>query len=246
CPTVTGPLSRKGPVHAVEARIARAHTQRKLKFTLPGPMTLVDTIADAHYRDRAALAMAFAAALNEEASELDAAGVDLIQFDEPAFNVYLDAVGDWGIAALHRAIEGVRCKTAVHICYGYGIEPNIAWKSTLGAEWRQYEKTFPALAKSRIDQVCLECVNSRVPIELLGLLGDKRVELGAIDVATDRIETPDEVAATIRRAFAQVAPERILPSTNCGLAPLDREVARKKLAALAAGAALVRREIGVK
>ncbi len=246
CPTVTGPLRRKGPIHAFEARIARAHTAHKLKFTLPGPMTIVDTIADEHYGDRVKLAMAFAELLNEEARELAAIGVDLIQFDEPAFNVYLDAVGEWGVPALHRAIEGLSCRTAVHICYGYGIKPKIEWKATLGREWRQYEVIFPALAASRIDQVSLECANSRVPIELLRLLGDKTVELGAIDVATDRVETPEEVAATIRRALPHVAPERIEPSTNCGMAPLDRAVALAKLKALAAGAALVRRELGAK
>jgi 5-methyltetrahydropteroyltriglutamate--homocysteine methyltransferase len=244
CPTVVGPLQLKGSVHGVEARLARAHTRKKLKFTLPGPMTIVDTIADEHYGDRIALAMAFAALLNEEARELAAIGVDVIQFDEPAFNVYLGAVKEWGVPALHRAIEGVACKTAVHICYGYGIKPNIDWKATLGSEWRQYETIFPALAESRLDQVSLECANSRVPLELLRLLGTKEVQLGAIDVATDRVETPEEVAATIRRVFPYVAPERIEPCPNCGMAPLDRTVARKKLEALAAGAALVRRELG--
>ena len=233
-------------MHAFEARIARAHTKRKLKFTLPGPMTIVDTIADEHYGDRVTLAMAFASLLNEEARELAAIGIDVIQFDEPAFNVYLDAVAEWGVPALHRAIEGVSCKTAVHICYGYGIKPNIEWKATLGREWRQYETIFPALAASRIDQVSLECANSRVPVELLALLGGKTVQLGAIDVATDQVETPEEVAATIRRAFPHVPPERIEPSTNCGMAPLDRDVALAKLKALAAGTALVRRELGAR
>ncbi len=240
CPTVTGPLRRTRPVHAWEAEIARRHTHRPLKFTLPGPMTLVDTLADAHYGDRAAMAMAFAELLNEEARELAAIGVDVIQFDEPAFNVYLDEVLAWGIAALERAAQGLACKTAVHICYGYGIAANIAWKATLGGEWRQYERIFPALAASRIDQVSLECANSRVPIELLGLLGGKDVLVGAIDVASEAAETPEEVAATIERALRFVPPERLYPCTNCGMAPLDRGLASQKLAALAAGAALVR------
>ncbi len=244
CPTVVGELKLRHRVHAREARFARAHTKRKLKFTLPGPMTIVDTIADEHYGDRVTLAMAFASLLNEEARELAAIGIDVIQFDEPAFNVYLDAVAEWGVPALHRAIEGDSCKTAVHICYGYGIKPNIEWKATLGREWRQYETIFPALAASRIDQVSLECANSRVPVELLALLGGKTVQLGAIDVATERVETPEEVAATIRRAFPHVPPERIEPSTNCGMAPLDRPLALAKLKALAAGTALVRRELG--
>jgi len=239
-PTVTGPLRRRGSVHAAEALVARTHTTRRLKFTLPGPMTIVDTIADEHYGDRIALATAFAELLNEEARELAAIGVDVIQFDEPAFNVYLDEVVGWGIDALHRAAKGLACKTAVHICYGYGIQANIDWKQSLGAEWRQYERVFPALAASHIDQVSLECANSHVPLELLSLLGDKDVLVGAIDVASNEAETPEQVAATIEAAMRFVPAERLYPCTNCGMAPLDRALAQQKLAALAAGAALVR------
>jgi len=239
-PTVTGPLRRKASVHAIEAQIARAHTKRQLKFTLPGPMTIVDTIADAHYRDKVALAMAFAGLLNEEARELAAIGVDVIQFDEPAFNVYAEAVTEWGIAALQHAAEGLTCKTAVHICYGYGIKANIDWKASLGTEWRQYEAIFPALAASRIDQVSVECAGARVPIELLGLLAGKDVLLGAIDVASEHVETPDEVAATIEATLSFVPVERLFPCTNCGMAPMGRPLAIAKLEALAGGAALVR------
>jgi 5-methyltetrahydropteroyltriglutamate--homocysteine methyltransferase len=240
-PTVTGPLKRRRSVHGVEARLARAHTSRRLKFTLPGPMTIVDTVADAHYGDRIAMAMAFAGLLNEEARELVAIGVDTIQFDEPAFNVYMRDVKEWGIAALHKAIEGVGARTAVHICYGYGIKANIDWKRSLGGEWRQYEEIFPALARSRIDQVSLECIHSRVPIELLKLLDGKDVLLGAIDVASDTVESPEEVAGVIRDALAHVPAKRLHPCTNCGMAPLDRALAYGKLQALAQGAALVRR-----
>ena len=207
CPTVVGELRLRSRVHAREARLARAHTTRKLKFTLPGPMTIVDTIADAHYGDRVKMAMAFAGLLNEEARGLAADGVDVIQFDEPAFNVYMDAAAGWGIEALHRAIDGVAATTAVHICYGYGIPANVEWKATLGGEWRQYEKFFPALAKSRIDQVSLECIHSHVPMSVLKLLEGKDVLLGVIDVATDTIETPEEVAAVITQA-ADFRPER--------------------------------------
>jgi 5-methyltetrahydropteroyltriglutamate--homocysteine methyltransferase len=243
-PTVTGPLRRKGGVHSFEAALARAHTNRRLKFTLPGPMTIVDTIADAYYGDKVSLAMAFAALLNEEAQELAAIGVDVIQFDEPAFNVYMNEVSDWGIGALHRAIDGLCCKTAVHICYGYGIKANIDWKASLGAEWRQYELIFPALAASRIDQISVECAGAKVPIELLGLLEGKDVLLGAIDVAGEHVETPEEVAATIERALPFVPFERIHPCTNCGMAPMDRRVAIDKLRALSAGAALARGRFG--
>jgi 5-methyltetrahydropteroyltriglutamate--homocysteine methyltransferase len=242
-PTVTGPIRRKGPVHSAEARAARAHTRRKLKFTLPGPMTIVDTIADEHYRDRPALAHAFAAALNEEARELEALGVDVVQFDEPAFNVYLAEVADWGIAALERAAQGLTCKSAVHICYGYGIKANIDWKATLGAQWRHYEAIFPAIARSAIQQVSLECRNSRVPIEAMGLLKDKDVLVGAIDVASNAVESPEEVAATIRNALAYVPPERLFPCTNCGMAPMPASIAYAKLAALAAGAELMRKAL---
>ncbi|MBO0737500.1 MAG: methionine synthase [Alphaproteobacteria bacterium] len=239
-PTVTGPVRRARSVHRFEAEIARSHTNRRLKFTLPGPMTIVDTIADEHYRDRPTLAMAFAALLNEEARELAEIGVDVIQFDEPAFNVYMEAATDWGIAALNRAVEGLRCKTAVHICYGYGIKANIDWKASLGPEWRQYAGIFPALAASRIDQISIECAGARVPIELLGLLNGKDVLLGVIDVASERVETREEVAATIERAARFVPAERIYPCTNCGMAPMDRTLAISKLGALSAGAALAR------
>ena len=242
-PTVTSELRLRGRVHATEARLARAHTRRKLKFTLPGPMTIIDTIADAHYGDRVAMAMAFAGLLNEEARGLQADGVDVIQFDEPAFNVYTDEVSQWGIAALHRAIEGLACTTAVHICYGYGIKANIDWKATLGGEWRQYEEIFPALAASRLDRVSVECRNSRVPPGLLKLLGSKAVEIGVIDVASDEIETPEEVAAVITAAADHVPKEAIIAGTNCGMAPMRFDVALAKLDALGKGAALARQRL---
>jgi 5-methyltetrahydropteroyltriglutamate--homocysteine methyltransferase len=242
CPTVVGPLRLRARVHAREARLARAHNTRKFKFTLPGPMTIVDTIADAHYGDRVKMAMAFAALLNEEARGLAADGVDVIQFDEPAFNVYMEEAAGWGIEALHRTMEGVACKSAVHICYGYGITANIEWKAALGSEWRQYEKFFPALAKSKIDQVSLECIHSHVPMSVLKLLDGKDVLIGVIDVATDEIETPEEIASVIAKAAEYVPAQKIVASTNCGMAPMRREIAAKKLEALARGAALARKK----
>ena len=242
-PVVTGPVRRLRPVYLEDARFLREQTDRPVKFTLPGPMTMFDTLYDDHYRSREKLAWEFAAILNEEALELEAAGIDVIQFDEPAFNVFFDEVRAWGIKTLERAAQGLRCTTAVHICYGYGIKANTDWKKTLGSEWRQYEQTFPLLRESAIGQVSLECHNSRVPIELIGLLAGKDVLVGAIDVATDRVETPEEVAATIRTALDYVAPGHLFPCTNCGMVPLARSVARGKLTALAAGAALVREEL---
>ena len=237
-PQVVAALALKGRVHATEARLLRAHTKRSTKFTLPGPMTIVDTVADRYYADRVKMAFAFAELLNLEARALQADGIDIVQFDEPAFNVFLDEAADWGVRALERAAAGLTCKTAVHICYGYGIEANLQWKATLGEQWRQYEKIFPALAQSRIDQVSLECLHSHVPLELIALLGDKEVMVGVIDVASETIETPEEVADTIGRALQYVRRDQLIACTNCGLAPMDRHVAEAKLRALAAGAAL--------
>ncbi|PZU37466.1 MAG: methionine synthase [Microbacterium sp.] len=242
-PTVVGAVSREKPVFVDDARFLREQTDQPIKWALPGPMTMIDTLADRHYRSREKLAWEFATILNQEARELEAAGVDIIQFDEPAFNVFFDEVRDWGVAALERATEGLRAQTAVHICYGYGIAANTQWKATLGSEWRQYEQTFPLLQRSAIDIVSLECQHSHVPMELIELIRGKKVMLGAIDVASDAVETPEEVADTLRRALAFVDAANLLPSTNCGMAPLPRDVALGKLSALSAGAAIVRDEL---
>ena len=241
-PQVVGPLRLKGRVHQTEAKIARAHTKKKLKFTLPGPMTIIDTIADRYYGDKVKMATAFAELLNQEARGLEKDGIDTIQFDEPAFNVYMPEVKDWGIDALHRAAEGLTCTTAVHICYGYGIKANTDWKASLGWQWTQYEQIFPPLAKSKIKQVSVECKNSRVPMKLLRLLDGKDVLVGSIDVANDQVETPEEVAAVIQEAMKYVPREKIFPCTNCGMAPMQRDIAYAKLVALGNGVALARQK----
>ena len=243
-PQVVAPLRLKGRVHAFEAQLTRAHTNKKVKFTLPGPMTIVDTVADRFYGDKVKMAMAFAELLNQEALALQADGVDIVQFDEPAFNVYMEEAADWGVKALERAAQGLTCTTAVHICYGYGIEANNNWKKSLGHEWRQYEKVFPALAQSSIDQVSLECFHSHVPPDLMKLLEGKDVMVGVIDVASEEIETPEQVADTIGMALQFVPKQHLIACTNCGLAPMDRAVAEAKLKALAEGAKLAARRYG--
>jgi 5-methyltetrahydropteroyltriglutamate--homocysteine methyltransferase len=243
-PQVVAPLRLKGRVHADEARVARTHTKKKLKFTLPGPMTIIDTIADRYYGDRVKMAFAFAELLNEEAKALQADGVDLVQFDEPAFNVYMDEVNDWGIKALERAAQGLTCATAVHICYGYGIKANTDWKETLGAQWRQYEQIFPAIDASPIQQVAIECRNSKVPLDLLALLKTKIVQAGVIDVASDTVETAEDVVKVIDAVSKFVPKSNIIATTNCGMAPMRREIAEAKLMALGAGAALAREKLG--
>ena len=242
-PTVVGEVSRPTSVFVADAQFLRQYTDKPIKWALPGPMTMVDTLYDAHYKSREKLAWEFAKILNEEALELQASGVDIIQFDEPAFNVFFDEVNDWGIAALERAIEGLTCETAVHICYGYGIQANTDWKKTLGSEWRQYEEIFPKLQQSNIDIVSLECQNSRVPMDLLELIRGKKVMVGAIDVATNDIETPEQVANILRQALSFVDADKLYPCTNCGMAPLSREVSLGKLSALVQGTALVRQEL---
>ncbi|MEZ9190597.1 methionine synthase [Vibrio sp. 10N.286.52.F8] len=242
-PTVVGPVSRQKSVFVEDAKFLRQQTDQPIKWALPGPMTMIDTLYDAHYQSREKLAWEFAKILNEEAKELEAAGVDIIQFDEPAFNVFFDEVNNWGIACLERAIEGLKCETAVHICYGYGIKANTDWKKTLGTEWRQYEEVFPKLQQSNIDIISLECHNSHVPLELLELVRGKKVMVGAIDVATDSIETPEEVASTLRETLKYVDADKLYPCTNCGMAPLPREIASAKLNALSAGAEIVRKEL---
>lgn len=242
-PSVVGAVSRRKPVFVEDAAFLRSQTDLPIKWALPGPMTMIDTLYDGHYKSREKLAWEFASILNQEARELEAAGVDIIQFDEPAFNVFFDEVNDWGIAALEKAKEGLKCETAVHICYGYGIKANTDWKKTLGSEWRQYEEIFPKLQASSLDIISLECQNSRVPMDLIEMIRGKKVMIGAIDVATHNIETPEEVAATLRKALQFVDPENLYPCTNCGMAPLPRQVARGKLSALSAGAEIVRNEL---
>ncbi|MCL1138399.1 methionine synthase [Shewanella pneumatophori] len=242
-PTVVGAVSRQKPVFVEDAKFLRQQTKQPIKWALPGPMTMIDTLYDDHYQSREQLAWEFAKILNQEAKDLEAAGVDIIQFDEPSFNVFFDEVNDWGIACLERAIEGLTCQTVVHICYGYGIKANTDWKKTLGTEWRQYEEVFPKLQQSNIDIISLECHNSHVPLELLELIRGKKVMVGAIDVASNTIETPEEVADTLRKALHFVDAENLYPCTNCGMGPLPREIATAKLHALTAGAAIVRKEL---
>src|ERR1700750_3023226 len=243
-PQVVAPLQLRGRVHAEEARIARTHTAKKIKFTLPGPMTIIDTIADQYYGDRVKMAFAFAELLNEEAKALQADGVVVIQVDEPAFNVYMDQVRDWSIKALERAAQGLTCTTAVHICYGYGIKANTDWKDTLGSEWRQYEQIFPAIDASPIQQVAIECRNSRVPLELLALLKGKVVQAGVIDVASDTVATPEDLVKVIDAVSKFVPKSNIVATTNCGMAPMHRDIAEAKLMALGAGAKLARDRMG--
>ena len=242
-PTVFSAVSREKPVFVDDAKFLRQQTDQPIKWALPGPMTMIDTLYDDHYKSREKLAWEFATVLNQEAKDLEAAGVDIIQFDEPAFNVFFEEMKGLGVAALERAAEGLRAATAVHICYGYGIKANNDWKTTIGSEWRQYEESFPLLQRSSLDIVSLECHNSHVPMDLIELIRGKKVMLGAIDVANETIETPEEVAATLRKALKFADADKLIPSTNCGMAPFARDVSLAKMSALSAGTAIVREEL---
>lgn len=237
-PSIVGPVRRTRPVHVEEARFARRLTDRELKITIPGPMTIVDTLHDAYYGDRKKAAFAFADAIRAEIDELAAAGVDVVQLDEPAFNVYFRELEEWGIDALDACVRGVACATAVHICYGYGIQANIDWKHSLGPEWDQYAMVLPLVAQSTLDEISIELAGSRVPPDVLAKTGKKRIAVGVIDVATDRVETAQDVHATLELARKYLPDERIVASTNCGMAPMKRSVANEKLRALVEGARL--------
>lgn len=239
---VTGPLRRARPTMVSALRFLRRYTDKPVKVTLPGPMTTADTLADEYYGSRQALAMDLARLLNEEACELAENGCDIVQFDEPCFNIYLDEVEEWGISTLERAAHGVRAKTAVHICYGYGVGPVLQWKSK-NTDWTHYNRTLPLLRTSTISQISVECAASGVDPSVLALARGKDLMVGVIDVGTDVVETPEAVAARIRTALQYVAPENLYPCTDCGMAPRSRVAARGKMKALEDGAALVRAEL---
>ena len=245
-PVVVNEIKREKSVFVEDAKYLRSLTKLPIKYTLPGPMTMVDTLYDEYYKSREKLAEKFAEVLNKEAKELEDAGVDYIQFDEPAFNVFFDEVKDWGIKILEKAASNLKSTTIVHICYGYGIDANINWKNSLGNEWRQYEHVFPLLAKSKIDQISLECQNSKVPMDLIALLKGKKVLVGAIDVATKIVETPEQVANILRKATKFAEPKNILGCTNCGLVTFSQEVANAKMRSLSLGADILNNELGLK
>ena len=241
---ITGDVVRPQPVFLDALKYARARTTRPLKVTLPGPMTTWDSTLDEHYSyDEARMAMHFAEILNAEALELQAAGADVIQFDEPCFNIYTDKVGEWGIEVLERAMQGLTVKKAVHICYGYGTDAVLQWKNN-NQDWGHYGVTLPLLAKSSIDQVSVECAASGVDVSVLAALEGKDVLVGVIDVGTEDVESPEAVANRIRAVLPYVSPEHLYPCTDCGMVPRSRASAMGKMRALAAGAAIVRREQG--
>jgi len=235
---VAGPEHR-GPIFVDALRATLAMTDRPVKVTLPGPMTIVDSLVDTiGGRSEAQLAMRFAELLNLEARALSDGGAAVIQFDEPCFNVYVDKVRDWGITALERAMQGITARRAVHICYGYGTAEVKRWKN-VNTDWSHYEHTLPLLAKSSIDQVSIETAASGVDVGVIEAIRDKDVMLGVIDVGNEAVETAEIVAERLHRALRYIDPGHLFACTDCGMLPRSRRAAEGKLRSLAAGTALV-------
>jgi 5-methyltetrahydropteroyltriglutamate--homocysteine methyltransferase len=239
---VVGPVRRCGSITVDAVRFVKRHTSSPVKVTLPGPMTTTDTLADEFYKNRRTLATELAKQLNDEAHELAEAGADIVQFDEPCFNIYLDEVEEWGVRALEDAAKGIRAKKAVHICYGYGVPIVLQWK-TKNTDWSHYWRTLPLLRTSTIDMISIECAASGVDPAVLAEAKGKDLMVGVIDVGTEEVETPETVAARIRRLLPYVEPDHLYPCTDCGMIPRSRAAARGKMKALADGAWLVRSDL---
>jgi 5-methyltetrahydropteroyltriglutamate--homocysteine methyltransferase len=232
-----------GPLQVEQLRAIRALTDRPVKVTLPGPMTIVDSVLDTvGRRSTADLAMVFADLLNREAKALAEAGAAVVQFDEPCFNIYLDQARDWGIAALERASAGVGTTTGVHICYGYGGSEVTDWKAA-NRDWSHYEQSLALVARTDIDQVSIETAAVGVDIGVIELLRGKDVLLGLVNVGSETVETPEDIAVGLRRALGHVAPQRLFACTDCGLVLRSRAAAAAKMRALVAGATIVNREL---
>ena len=234
-PRVVGPIRRARPVEAGAARVLRESTDRAVKVTLPGPFTMSQQAADEHYGDPRELALAYAAAVNEEVHELFAAGIDVVQIDEPYVEARPEAAREFAREAIDRALEGAQGTTAVHVCFGYGH-----FIKDKPARYRNLD----VLAATSADQISVEAAQPNLDLSCLGAIEGKTVMLGVISGADDRVESPDEVAARIRAGLERVAPERLIVATDCGMKYLSRASAFQKLRSLVEGARTVRAEIG--
>jgi len=234
-PRIVGPIRRRHPVEVRDVEFLRRNTDRMIKITLPGPFTLTRQAKDEHYHDEEALAMDYAAAINAEARDLQAAGADVIQLDEPWLQAFPEAAMRYGVRAINRALEGVPGTTAVHLCFGYAHL--VRDKKPGGYSF------LPQLADSIAGQISIEAAQPVLDLGVLKTLAGKTIILGVIDLGNAAVETPEEVARRIRRALEHVPPERLLPAPDCGMKYLARAAAFGKLKALADGAAIVRREL---
>jgi 5-methyltetrahydropteroyltriglutamate--homocysteine methyltransferase len=234
-PRIVGPISRQGPIEVRDLKFLLANTSKRTKITLPGPFTMAQQAEDDYYGDDEALAMAFAAAVNEEAHDLKAAGVDVIQLDEPWLEARAEQAASYGIAAIDRALRGIDGTTVVHLCFGYAA----------AVKHKPSGYSFlPRLAESAASQISIEAAQPKLDLAVLDRLSGKSVMLGVLDLDTAAIETPETVAERIRAGLEHVAADRLVLAPDCGMKYLSRATAFGKLRALGAGAEIVRRELG--
>jgi 5-methyltetrahydropteroyltriglutamate--homocysteine methyltransferase len=234
-PRIVGPLRRTTNVGRRDTEFLRRHATGTIKVTVPGPFTLAQQALDEHYGDPEALALAFAGVVNEELRDLEAAGADVVQLDEPWLRNDPDAAASFGVKAIDRALEGVGVATAVHLCFGYA--------AIVGADKPAAYAFLSGLADSRVDQISIEAAQPAVDLGVLRDLAGKTIILGVIDLDQVEVETPDEVAGRIRRGLRYVASDRLVAAPDCGMKYLPRERAYGKLEALVQGAAIVRAEL---
>ncbi|GAA5060524.1 methionine synthase [Erythrobacter westpacificensis] len=233
-PRVMGDISRKHPVQVDDVKFMRRFTEKPIKITVPGPFTMSQQAQDDHYRDPEALALAYAAAVNEEIKDLHAAGADVVQLDEPYMQARPDAARAYGLKALARALEGVEGTTALHICFGY---------AALIHERPEGYSFLPELAGTALDQVSIETAQQNLDCVVLESLPDKTIILGVLDLSTHEVEIPEVVAQRIRKALPHVNASRVIVAPDCGLKYLPRNVAFAKMKAMADGARIVREEL---
>ena len=233
-PRITGKIRRKHAVQVRDIQLLRANTDRKIKITVPGPFTMTQQAVDQFYKDERAVALDYAAAVNEEIKDLFAAGADVVQIDEPWMQSSPDKARDYGVDALNRALDGVQGTTVVHICFGY---------AALVAGRPEGYSFLPELAQTTVNQVSIETGQSKLDCSVLTKLPGKTILLGVLDLSTHDVETPETVAERIRRALPFVSPDRLIIAPDCGLKYLPRQVAYGKMKAMVDGAKIVRAEL---
>jgi 5-methyltetrahydropteroyltriglutamate--homocysteine methyltransferase len=234
-PRIVGPIRRRHPVEVEDVRFLRAHTDRPIKMTVPGPFTMTQQAQNDHYPDEASAAMGYADAVNEEIRDLFDAGADMVQLDEPYLQARPEKAREYGVTALERALAGISGMTAVHICFGYAA---IIHDRPSGYSF------LPEMAACSCDAVSIETAQSQLDCSVLAELPGKKIILGVLDLGDHTVETADVVADRIRRALPYVPAENLIPAPDCGMKYLPRDVAFGKLQALAAGARAVREELG--
>ncbi len=234
-PRVVGKIHRKHAVEVRDLQFLRRNTDRTIKITLPGPFTMAQQASDEFYRDAEELAMGFAAAVNAEARDLQAAGADVIQLDEPWLRNNPEAAKQFAVKAINRALEGITIPTVVHLCFGYA--------AVVPGEKPTGYSFLSQLADSVAEQISIESAQPKLDLGVLADLSNKKIIFGVIDLGNPKIETAEEVAVRIRKGLKHVSADRFIPAPDCGMKYLSREVAFGKLQALSAGAEIVRREL---